>query len=84
LATTLEHAYRYSGESACTLDSERADLRLFTSQPHARSIRRDVPSGPAALRGVQRDAIAPRLREALELDAALAAARSGTWMARTT
>lgn len=36
LAATLAHSYRYSAESACALEDERADLRLFTSQPHPR------------------------------------------------
>jgi hypothetical protein len=36
VAATHEHVYRYSAESACTLDEERADLRLFTSQPYPR------------------------------------------------
>ena len=36
VAATLEHEYRYGAESACALEDERADLRLFTSQPHPR------------------------------------------------
>ena len=36
MAATLEHEYRYGAESACELEGERADLRLFTSQPHPR------------------------------------------------